>query len=160
MFGPTDEQGRFVRELREGSMAARFFAKAIDGFVFTLIGAVAALVSARPWAAALGPVLFLVSDALASPGKWLLRLEAVRVDGGTPGLFGSVSRNATLALPPLAAVLLGARLVPTALAPGTEAALVGCVGLLLLAVESFTLLIAPQSRRWSDQFSGTRVVRR
>jgi hypothetical protein len=31
---------------------------------------------------------------------------------------------------------------------------------LLFVVELGTLIIAPQNRRWSDQFSGTRVVRR
>lgn len=160
MLGPTDEQGRFVRQLVEGSMAGRFFAKAIDLFSTSVLGGIVALISGVTWTAAIGPLLFLFSDALASPGKWLMRLEAVRLDGKPAGLFGSLSRNATLALPPLAAILMRSGLFETALQPATEGGIVGCLALLLLAVESFTLLIAPLSRRWSDQFSNTRVVRR
>lgn len=155
-----DEHGRFVRELREGSMLARFFAKVIDAFTTSLVGGLIAVISGIGWTAAIGPLLFLFSDALASPGKWLMRLEAVRMDGSKPGFFGSLSRNATLALPPLGAILMRSGLFETALSPTIEGSIVGCLAVLLLVVECVTLLVAPMSRRWSDQFSGTRVVRR
>jgi hypothetical protein len=157
---PTDEQGRFVRELREGSMFARVFAKAIDVFVTSAIGGLLAFSSGHTWAAALGPILFLMSDAFFSPGKWLVRLEAVTLDGKRVGLFASLSRNMTLGLPPLAAVLVRSGLFETALEPRIEGGIVGCLALVLLGVETLSMLVGVHDRRWSDHFSGTRVVTR
>ncbi|MFT3709905.1 MAG: RDD family protein [Archangium sp.] len=156
----VDEQGRFVRELNEGSIFARFFAKAIDLALTSLLGALVGFISGNAITAALGPAFFLLSDSIASPGKWLLRLEAVTLAGKRLGLFASLSRNATLGLPPLAAVLLGAHVFTNTLDPRAEWGIVGCLWVLFIAVESMSLLLAPQDRRWSDQFSRTRVVQR
>jgi uncharacterized RDD family membrane protein YckC len=105
-------------------------------------------------------MLLLLSDALGSPGKWLMQIEAVRLDGKRVGLFGSLSRNLTLALPPAGGIVVAAGLFETALQPAAEGGILACLGVTLLLVETASMLLAPHNRRWSDQFSNTRVVDR
>lgn len=157
----TDAQGRFQRELTEAPYFARVFAKFID---LTLAGAMYLLASL--WlppleSTTIGTGWFLLSDWLGSPGKWLLRLEAVSLDGRRVGPLRSALRNLFLMLPLLGrAVLKSGWWGSDRDAMYLDLGVLACLGLVMALVELVTMAILPLGQRWSDTMAKSRVVRR
>jgi len=153
----TDASGRFVAgEPRDAALLTRIFAKGIDVFPTGLAVAIAQLAGVP----ALGLValsLFACSDWTGSPGKWLLRIRAITLDGSPATPLAALQRNVTLCLAPAGHLVISAGW----LGQGRwDQASVFCVGAVVVLGEFVGLLFQPQNRRWGDVFAKTRVVER
>lgn len=159
---PTDEHGRFLPELRTASIFSRYFAKAVDitlgGF---LIVALTLAVLPYPFAALIGASWFMLTDWLGSPGKWLLRIRAVTLEGKPLGPLGSFKRNLVLVLPTVShALLVGGWIGLQGDDRKWDAGIVLCVGIVIVLGEFIGMVMQPESRRWGDVFARSRVVDR
>ena len=102
-----DAQGRFLPQFRTASIFARYFAKAIDfTFAGVTIVVLTLILHSYPAAALVGATGFMLTDWLGSPGKWLLQIRAVTLEGAPLGPLASLKRNLVLALPTLSHALL------------------------------------------------------
>ena len=72
MLPPMDEQGRFLPNMRTGSMSKRFFAKLLDAIICGLTTGGLSLVMPLPWASFIGVSWFVltVSPALRGSGSF------------------------------------------------------------------------------------------
>lgn len=152
-----DAQGRFVAgEPRDAGMLTRIFAKLIDVFPTGLTVAIAQLTGVP----ALGLValgLFAFSDWTGSPGKWLLRIRAITLDGSPATPLSSLKRNITLCLAPAGHLVIASGWFGQG---RWDQASVFCVGAVVVLGEFVGLIFQPQNRRWGDVFAKTRVVER
>ncbi|HEY0882569.1 MAG TPA: RDD family protein [Archangium sp.] len=161
MLPETDEQGRFKPVLRNGSMIRRAAAKLIDAVIGGFTTWTFSRFMPLPFASLVGVGWFLATDWSGSPGKWLLRLKTVNLEGGEVSLIASLKRNVILGLPTLARAFLvsgwvglqGENMV-------WDRGFLACVGLSIFAGELFGMFTHPEARRWGDLFARTRVVER
>ena len=159
---PTDEGGRFLPQLRTASIPARYFARALD----LTLGGVAIVVltlvlRSYPPAALIGATWFLLTDWLGSPGKWLLQIRAVTLEGKPLGPLASIKRNLVLALPTLShALLVGGFIGLQGDDRKWDAGILLCLGIIVVLGEFLGMVMQPQSRRWGDTFARSRVIER
>jgi uncharacterized RDD family membrane protein YckC len=154
---PLDARGRFAAELRQAGMLPRLFAKALDLLPMGLVLALTVLVDV-PTLGLLGLLAFCLLDWVGSPGKWLLRLRVVDLQGQPVGPSSALKRNAMFVVAPMLQVAIWAGWLGS---PRTwDQISVFCVGGALLIGELVGLLLQRESRRWGDVFAGTRVVER
>lgn len=159
---PTDAQGRFLPELRTASIFSRYFAKAVD---LTLAAAIIVVLTLAvlpyPYAALMGTGWFLLSDWVGSPGKWLLRIRAVTLEGAPLGPLGSLKRNLVLGLPTMShALLVGGWVGLQGEGRKWDAGILLCVGVVVVLGEFIGMVMQPESRRWGDTFARSRVIDR
>jgi uncharacterized RDD family membrane protein YckC len=161
MLPPTDEQGRFLPNLRTGSMIKRFFAKLLDAIICGLTTGGLSLVMPLPWASFIGVSWFVLTDWSGSPGKWLFQLRAVTLDGKPLGPLASIQRNLLLGLPTFLRALMTSGLIGLEgdLAKWDRAAM-ACISLTFIFGELIGMLLQPENRRWGDTFARSRVVDR
>ena len=157
-----DAQGRFLPQFRTASIFARYFAKAIDfTFAGVTIVVLTLILHSYPTAALVGATGFMLTDWLGSPGKWLLQIRAVTLEGAPLGPFASLKRNFVLALPTLShALLVGGWVGLQGDDRKWDAGIVLCVGLVAVLGEFIGMVMQPESRRWGDTFARSRVVDR
>jgi uncharacterized RDD family membrane protein YckC len=154
-----DEAGRFKPVLRRGPFASRLAAKLIDAVISGFTTWTFTRFAPLPVASLVGVGWFLLTDWFGSPGKWLLRLKTVTLEGHEITLVMSFKRNLLLGLPTLARALLVSGVIGL---QGEnmvyDRGLLACVGLSVVLAELFGMLTHPESRRWGDIFARTRVV--
>lgn len=161
MLPETDEHGRFKPVLKSGSLIRRVVAKLIDAVIAQVTTFGFTRFVPLPAASLIGIFWFLATDWSGSPGKWLMRLQTVTLEGGEISLLSSLKRNVILGLPTLARAFLvsgyiglqGENMV-------WDRGLLGCVGLSITVGELFGMFTHPEARRWGDLFARTRVVER
>lgn len=161
MLPPTDEAGRFLPELRTGSIIKRCFAKLLDLIVVAIPTIALVMVLPPPVPSLLGTTWFMLMDWAGSPGKWLLRLRAVTLEGAPLGPMASLQRNLVLGLPLFARALLMSGWVGL---QGEDQkwdfGIIACVGFIVLLGELIGMVMQPENRRWGDTFARSRVVDR
>jgi len=161
MLPETDEQGRFKPVLKTGSMIRRVVAKLIDSVIYTFTAWSFSRFVPVLAASLIGFGWFLATDWFGSPGKWLLRLKTVTLEGGEVSLLASIKRNVILGLPTLArALLVGGFIGLQGENMVWDRGFLGCVGLSITVGELFGMFTHPEARRWGDLFARTRVVER
>ncbi|MFZ5441310.1 MAG: RDD family protein [Myxococcota bacterium] len=161
MLPPTDEHGRFVAVLRDGSILKRLLAKPIDLVVAGVASWGFSRMLPLPAATAIGMTWLCLSDWSGSPGKWVWRLKTVMLDGSPVTALASIKRNVVLALPTLGRSLIVAGWSGLdADASKWDRGILACVGLAVAFGELMGILVQPMNRRWGDVFAGTRVVER
>jgi uncharacterized RDD family membrane protein YckC len=159
---PTDGAGRFLPELRTASIFSRYFAKAVD---ITVAGATIVVLTlvldSYPPAALFGAGWFMLTDWAGSPGKWILRIRAVTLEGASLGPLASLKRNLVLALPTVShALLVGGWIGLQGDDRKWDAGILLCVGFVVVLGEFIGMVMQPESRRWGDTFARSRVVDR
>jgi uncharacterized RDD family membrane protein YckC len=161
MLPPTDEQGRFLPNMRTGSMIKRVFAKLIDAVICgsTTVGFSA--VMPLPWASFIGVSWFVLTDWSGSPGKWLFQLRAVTLDGKPLGALASIQRNLLLGLPNFLGALSSSGVLGLqGDARKWDRGIMACLSLTFFLGELIGMLMQPENRRWGDTFARSRVVDR
>ncbi len=161
MIPPTDERGRFVPVLRDGSILKRLFARGLDAVLSGGATLVLSRVMPLPLASLLCVSWFCLSDWSGSPGKWLLRLRVVMVDGSQVTAIAALKRNVVLGLPTFGRALITAGWSGLEGDAGMwDRGVLACVGLAVAFGEVLGMILQPQNRRWGDHIAGTRVVER
>jgi uncharacterized RDD family membrane protein YckC len=158
---PTDEQGRFLPNLRTASIIKRLAAKLIDAIVtgFTTFGF--SLVLPLPYASFIGVSWFCLSDWSGSPGKWLFQVRAVTEAGAPLGALASLKRNVLLGLPTfLRALMTAGWLGMQGEDQVWDRGFLACVSLSVMLGEVVGMVMQPENRRWGDTFARSRVVDR
>lgn len=161
MLPPTDEQGRFLPNLRTASIIKRIFAKLIDAVLcgFTTLGL--SSVMPLPFASFIGVSWFVLTDWFGSPGKWLFQLRAVTLEGAPLGPIASIKRNLLLGLPTfLRALLVSGVLGVQGEGQKWDRGALACVAVSVLLGELIGMVMQPDNRRWSDTLARSRVVDR
>lgn len=158
---PTDEQGRFLPNLRTGSVIKRIFAKLIDAVICGFTTGGLSLVMPLPWASFIGVSWFVLTDWSGSPGKWLFQLRAVTLDGKELGPLASIKRNLLLGLPTfLRALSASGVLGLQGDQQKWDRGITACLSLTFFFGELIGMAMQPESRRWGDTFARSRVVDR
>lgn len=157
---PVDEQGRFQAQLATASVSARLVAKLIDFLVAGVTSFGFLAITSRPVASLVGMTWLCLTDWSGSPGKWLLRLRTVRVDGRPCGPWASVQRNFMLALPTLGRALIVSGWFGADPNAWWDRLVLALVGLGIAGGEVLGMVLRDHGRRWGDRLAGTRVVRR
>ncbi len=161
MLPPTDEAGRFLPNLRTGSILKRIFAKMIDAIVAGLTSWGFSTVMPLPLASLLGTGWFMLTDWSGSPGKWLFQLRAVTLEGAPLGPLAALKRNIVLGLPTiLRSMLVAGWLGLQGENQQWDRGLLACVGLSVTLGELIGMVLQPDNRRWGDTFARSRVVDR
>lgn len=158
---PTDEQGRFLPELRTGSILKRCVAKLLDAVIAGVTTFGFSMMMPLPFASLIGTGWFCLADWSGSPGKWLFRLRAVTLAGAPLGPVASLKRNIVLGLPTIARAFLVSGWVGL---QGEnlkwDRGFLACVGLAVFLGELVGMVMQPDNRRWGDTFARSRVVDR
>lgn len=150
-----------MRPLRKGSVAKRMFAKLIDAVVAGVTTWSFWRVMPLPFASFIGMTWFCLTDWSGSPGKWLLRLKAVTLEGAPLSAVASLKRNLLLGMPTfLRALLVSGWLGAQGDDVKGERGLLALVSLAVYLREFIGLVKQPESRRWGDIFARSRVVDR
>lgn len=159
---PTDEAGRFLPSLRAASIFSRYFAKAADLTVSAAMIVVLTLtVLPFHWASVVGTTWFMLTDWAGSPGKWILRIRAVTLEGAPLGPLASLKRNLVLGLPSLShAFLVGGYIGLQGDDRKWDAGVLVCIGIIVVFGEFIGMVMQPESRRWGDTFARSRVIDR
>lgn len=158
---PTDDQGRFLPQFRDGSILRRIFAKLLDALLTGVASWGFSLLMPLPVASLLAVLWFCLADWSGSPGKWFLRLRVVMLDGAPVTPLASLKRNVVLGLPVVArAVIVAGWTGLDATASQWDRVSVACIGLAVTLGELIGMVFQPMNRRWGDAFARTRVVDR
>ena len=158
---PTDDAGRFLPNLRTGSIIKRCVAKFLDLLVAGVVTGGLALVIPFPLASLVGMSWLCLTDWLGSPGKWLFQLRAVTLEGAPLGPLAALKRNGVLGLPSVAQAFLASGWIGLqGQNQKWDGALIACVGLAVWLGEIIGMVMQPENRRWGDAFARSRVVDR
>lgn len=158
---PTDEQGRFLPNMRRGSVIKRVFAKLIDAVICGFTTGGLSVVMPLPWASLIAVSWFLLTDWSGSPGKWLFQLRAATLEGQPLGPLASIKRNLLLGLPTfLRALSVSGVLGLQGDAQKWDRGISACLALTFVFGELVGMAMQPESRRWGDTFAHSRVVDR
>lgn len=161
MIPPTDEQGRFQRVLVTSSIFRRVPAKLVDAVIAGIFSASMMTLMPAPWQAVVGTSWFILSDFLGSPGKWLFRMQVVRLDGSRIGFMHSVFRNGLLGVPTIArAVIVSGWWGADADAAKWDRLAVALLGIAVTVTEIIGMALQAENRRFGDNLAQTRVVDR
>ena len=136
----------------------RFVAALLDGIIAT---GLTALFGGAPLIGGLIGGLYLIARDGAevgplhfrSPGKYVMGLTLVRLDGQPVSLETSVQRNWMLGLSSVAGAFI---VVP--IVGGALASLLSLAGLGLILFETYNVFTDPAGRRWGDRLGNTKVV--
>ncbi len=140
------------------SQHERFVAALLDGIIAT---GLTALFGGAPLLGGLVGGLYLVARdgfevgplRFRSPGKYVMGLDLVRLDGGPVSLETSVQRNWMLGLSSVAGAFI---VVP--IVGGALASFLSLAGLGLILFEIYNVFADPVGRRWGDRLGNTKVV--
>ena len=158
---PTDEAGRFVPNLRTGSIIKRICAKLFDAVVAGLTSWGLSTMMPLPVASLIGTGWFCLADWAGSPGKWLFQLRVVTLQGEAIGPLASLKRNVVLGLPTiLRSMLVAGWLGVQGEGQQWDRGALACVGLSVALGELIGMVLQPDNRRWGDTFARSRVVDR
>lgn len=146
----------------------RLIAAIIDGIILAVINVIFGMILGLipvvgPLLAGLvGAALYAMKDAFpipaldgASPGKKIMKIKAVNMNGANLTPEESIKRNLPLVFGGAVNGVLS--LLPAALYLGL-AGLVGLIQLGAVIVETYFLWTKPDGRRWGDNFASTQVV--
>ncbi|WP_103029130.1 RDD family protein [Salinibacter altiplanensis] len=136
---------RFVAALLDGIIATGL--TALLGGVPLVGGVVGGLYLIARDGVEVGPLRF------RSPGKYVMGLDLVRLDGRPVSLETSVQRNWMLGLSSVAGAFI---VVP--IVGGALASLLSLAGLGLILFEVYNVFTDPVGRRWGDRLGSTKVV--
>ncbi|WP_103020249.1 RDD family protein [Salinibacter altiplanensis] len=136
---------RFVAALLDGIIATGL--TALLGGVPLVGGVVGGLYLVARDGVEVGPLRF------RSPGKYVMGLDLVRLDGRPVSLETSVQRNWMLGLSSVAGAFI---VVP--IVGGALASLLSLAGLGLILFEVYNVFTDPVGRRWGDRLGSTKVV--
>lgn len=158
---PADAAGRFLPNLRTGSIFKRCFAKILDFMVAGCVTAALWLLVPLLVASLVSMLWLCLSDWVGSPGKWLFQLRAVTVEGRRLAPLASLKRNVILGLPTVAqAFLLSGWVGLQGQNQKWDVGLIACVGFAVWLGELIGMVMQPENRRWGDAFARSRVVDR
>lgn len=136
----------------------RFVAALLDGIIAT---GLTALFGGAPLLGGLvGGLYLIVRDGVEvgslryrSPGKYVMGLDLVRLDGHPVSLETSIQRNWMLGLSSIAGAFI---IVP--IVGGVLASFLSLAGLGLILFEIYNVFADPSGRRWGDRLGNTKVV--
>lgn len=146
----------------------RLIAALIDGILLAIVNAILGVilgfvpVVGALLAGVIGAALYALKDAYpipaldgASPGKKIMKIKAVNMNGANLTPEESIKRNLPLVFGGLINGVLS--LLPLAIY-GILALIVGLAQLGVVIVETYFLWSKPDGRRWGDNFGSTQVV--